>query len=322
VVDFNGDGVPDFLGGAEDGRFYYLRNPRTRPSAKLGAGSLPLIFAHRGASGERPEHTLGAYRLALEEGADFVEPDLRTTSDGVFVALHDASLNRTTDIAEHTEFEDRAKMDSTGKKIWIPGDFTLAEIRTLRCIQGTAGRSREFDKMETVPTLEELVELVRDWNQKRGARAGIVPELRGGADAFVEFVRLHKLEQPDAPPMYLQSFEKTTLRSVCSVLKFPAALLFSNRPDSDQLAESATFCTAVAVGKSACIAEDAAEWIREAGSRGLKVVAWTFEDSRFDRARFPSAQAEIECAFRNGVSAVFADFPATGVRARAAVFGR
>lgn len=320
VVDFNADGIPDFLGGAEDGRFYYLKNPRSE--GRSDAGGLPLIFAHRGASGERPEHTLGAYRLALEQGADFVEPDLRLTSDGVFIALHDDSLNRTTDVVAHAEFESRAKWNKKGQKVWLPGDFTLAEIRTLRCIQGTAGRPKEFDGREPIPTLEEIVDLVRAWNREKGARAGIVPELRGAPEAFVDFVRLHRLEEEGAPPVYLQSFDAETLRKVRKELHFPAALLSSKRPESKVLVAVSEFCTALAVGKAACISDDAADWIREAGTLGLKVVAWTFEDARFDRTRFASAQEEIEYALRNGVSAVFTDFPATGLRARAAVFGR
>jgi glycerophosphoryl diester phosphodiesterase len=320
VVDFNADGVPDFLGGAEDGRFYYLRNPRWQGGA--AAVKVPLIFAHRGACGQRPEHTLGAYRLALEQGADYVEPDLRLTSDGVFIALHDETLNRTTDVAGHPEFEPRAKLNKKGQKVWLPGDFTLAEIRTLRCVQGTAGRPKEFDGREPIPTLEEIVDLVRGWNREKGARVGIIPELRGAPEAFVAFVRSHRLEEPDAPPVYLQSFEAATLRKVRMELGFPAALLSSKRPDQRMLAEAGGFCTAVAVGKAACLAEDAADWIRQAASFGLNVVAWTFEDARFDRERFTSAQAELECAFRNGVSAVFTDFPATGLRAREAVFGR
>jgi glycerophosphoryl diester phosphodiesterase len=320
VVDFNADGIPDFLGGAEDGRFYYLRNPWSQRGA--AAAPLPLIFAHRGASGERPEHTLGAYRLALEQGADYVEPDLRLTSDGVFIALHDGTLNRTTDVASHPEFALRARLDKKGQKVWLPGDFTLAEIRTLRCVQGIPGRPKDFDGLESIPTLEEIVDLVRDWNLKEGVRAGIVPELRGGPEAFVAFVRSNRLDEPGAPPVYLQSFEAATLRRVRMELNFPAALLSSKRPEQKVLAELGGFCTAVAVGKTACLAEDAAEWIRQAASLGLKVVAWTFEDARFDRDRFPSAQAEVESALRNGVSAVFTDFPATGVRARQAVFGR
>jgi glycerophosphoryl diester phosphodiesterase len=240
----------------------------------------------------------------------------------VFIALHDQSLNRTTDIAEHAEFEPRARLDKTGRKVWLPGDFSLAELRTLRCIQGTAGRSKEFDRLEPVPMLEEVVDLVRTWNREKGVRAGIVPELRGAPEAFVDFVRAHRLAEADAPPVYLQSFEAATLRKVRTELKFPAALLSSRRPDSKVLVDVSGYCTAVAVGKAACLSEDAPGWIREARALGLKVVAWTFDDTRFDGERFGSPGEEIECALRNGVSAVFTDFPATGVRARAAVFGR
>jgi glycerophosphoryl diester phosphodiesterase len=282
----------------------------------------PLIFAHRGASGERPEHTLAAYLLALEQGADFIEPDLRLTGDGVFIALHDATLNRTTDVASHPEFDGKARFDSKGEKIWEPRDFTLAELRTLRCYQGVAGRPKECGGLETVPTLEEVVNLVRGWNREHGTRVGLVPELRGAAEPFVEFVRAHHLEEPGAPPVYLQSFEAATLRKVREVLKFPAAFLSSKRPDAAALAKVREYCTAVAVGKAACIAEDSQAWIREAAALGLQVIAWTFDDARFDAARFGSSQAEMECAFRNGVSAVFTDFPATGVKARSAVFPR
>jgi len=118
----------------------------------LANAAKPFIIAHRGASGERPEHTLAAYRLALEEGADYIEPDLRLTKDGVFIALHDASLNRTTDVATRPEFAGRAKPDKKGAPSWSPGDSTLAEIRTLRCHQGTAGRPKEFDNQEGIPT--------------------------------------------------------------------------------------------------------------------------------------------------------------------------
>lgn len=292
------------------------------PPAGVPSAARPLIFAHRGASGERPEHTMGAYRLALEQGADFVEPDLRMTKDGVFIALHDVSLNRTTDVALHPEFESRAKRDLKGGKFWVPGDFTLAEIRTLRCIQGTAGRSKEFDGREPIPTLEEVVGLVRGWNRERGAHAGVVPELRGGAEAFIDFVHEQRLEEAGAPPIYLQSFEAGTLRKVREVLKFPAALLLAKQPDAATLGDARTYCTAVAVSKGACIAEDSAGWIKEAGALGLQVIAWTFEDARFDKARFASSQEEMECAFRNGVAAVFTDYPATGVKARLMVLRR
>ncbi|MEN9360549.1 MAG: hypothetical protein RL095_2084 [Verrucomicrobiota bacterium] len=278
----------------------------------------PWIFAHRGASGERPEHTLGAYRLALEQGADFIEPDLRMTKDGVFIALHDGSLNRTTDVAAHPEFADRAKVDKKGEKYWVPGDFTLAEIRSLRCRQGTAGRPKDFDGKEGIPTLEEVVELVRTWNRDHKTRVGLVPELRGGAEAFVEFVRKQHLEDAEAPPIYLQSFEAGTLKKVRKELKFPAALLLSEAPKKEQLAELKKDFDAVAVGKASCLSPEAAAWIAEAHAQGLQVIAWTFDDAKYDKKRFRSSREEMECAFRNGVDALFSDFPASGVEAKKA----
>jgi glycerophosphoryl diester phosphodiesterase len=284
----------------------------------LAGAAEPFIIAHRGASGERPEHTLAAYRLALEEGADYIEPDLRLTKDGIFIALHDGSLNRTTDVAAHPEFAGRAKLNKQGAPSWSPGDFTLAEIRTLRCRQGTAGRPKDFDGKEGIPTLEEAVLLVRTWNHDHKTRVGLIPELRGGAGAFVEFIHQHKLEAADAPPIYLQSFEPGTLKEVRSQLKFPAALLLSEAPAADKLSELKSAFDAVAVAKAACLKDDSAAWIKAAHRSGLQVIAWTFADPNFDPARFKSSQEEMEFCFRNGVDAVFTDFPAVGVKARRA----
>jgi glycerophosphoryl diester phosphodiesterase len=123
----------------------------------LSMHGVPFIIAHRGASGERPEHTLGAYHLALAQGADYIEPDLRLTKDGVFIALHDSSLDRTTDVAAHPEFAHLAKLDKKGNKVWEPGDFLLSEIRALRTRQGTMGRPKDFDGQEEIPTLQEIL---------------------------------------------------------------------------------------------------------------------------------------------------------------------
>ena len=286
-------------------------------TAALASAAEPFVIAHRGASGERPEHTLAAYRLALEEGADYIEPDLRQTKDGIFIALHDASLNRTTDVASHPEFAPLARL-KLGVAAWLPGDFTLAEIRTLRCRQGTTGRAKDFDGKEGIPTLEEIVALVRSWNRDHQTRVGLIPELRGGAEAFVEFIRQHKLEAPDAPPIYLQSFEASTLRTARRQLKFPAALLFSEAPAAEKLPAIKTDFDAVAVGKSGCLKDNSAAWIKEAHRLGLQVIAWTFDSTNFDKTRFKSCQEEIECAFRNGVDGVFTDFPASGIQAKKA----
>lgn len=285
----------------------------------LSINGEPFIIAHRGASGERPEHTIGAYRLALEQGADYIEPDLRLTKDGVFIALHDSNLNRTTYVGVRQEFAHLVKLDKKGSKVWEPGDFSLSQIRTLRTWQGTAGRSKDFGGKEEIPTLEEILALVRTWNKEQNTRAGLMPELRGDADVFVEFVRNNRLESEDAPPVYLQSFEAGTLRKVREQLKFPAALLLSKAPAIESLAELKADFDAVAVMKEGCLKADSAEWIREAHSLGLRVIAWTFDDTKFDKTRFHSSGEEIQFAFRNGVDAIFTDFPATGVAAKKAV---
>lgn len=278
----------------------------------------PFIIAHRGASGERPEHTLGAYRLALEQGADYIEPDLRLTKDGVLIALHDSSLNRTTDVAAHPEFAHLAKLDKKGNKVWEPSDFSLSEIRALRTRQGTVGRPKDFDGQEGIPTLQEVLALLMTWNHEHHMRAGLMPELRGGADAFVEFVRINRLESRDAPPVYLQSFEVSTLKKIREQIKFPAALLLSKAPAVEHLPSLKADFDAVAVIKEGCLRADSADWIREAHRIGLKVIAWTFDDAKFDKTRFDSSAAEVYLVFKNGVDGIFTDFPASGVEARKA----
>ena len=276
----------------------------------------PFVIAHRGASGERPEHTLAAYRLALEQAVDYIEPDLRSTKDGVFIALHDATLNRTTDVALHPEFADRAKLDKNGRKIWMPQDFLLSEIRSLRTKQGTEGRAALFDGQERIPTLEEVVNLVRGWNRTHNARVGLMPELRGHADEFIEFAQKHHLKDDESPPIYLQSFEESTLKKVREELGFPGALLMGKSPSIEKLQQLKASFTAVAVGKDDCVKPDSRTWIAEAHRLGLKVIAWTFDDARFDRNRFQSSVDEMRFAFENGVDGVFTDYPASGVSAR------
>lgn len=276
----------------------------------------PWIFAHRGASGERPEHTVSAYRLALEQGADFIEPDLRISKDGVFIALHDATLNRTTDIATLSEFEDRTRTDKEGNSLWFPVDFTLAELRTLKCRQGTGRRSKEYDGTETIPTLAEIVALVRAWNREHGTKVGIVPELRGSAEAFIAFAKDQQLGVPGDLPVYLQSFEAGTLRTVREALGFPAALLTSARPELEKVQEFRGVFDAIAVGRAGCLSEDSKEWISKVHAMGMHVIAWTFDDASFDKTRFTSSAEEMMEAFRNGVDAVFTDHPSIGTKAR------
>ena len=141
----------------------------------------PLVIAHRGASGYRPEHTLESYRLAIEMGADFIEPDLVSTSDGHLVARHEPEIGSTTDVASRAEFAARKRtqrIDGQEFTGWFTTDFTLAELRTLRAIQPRADRSQEFNGLYQIPTLEEIIDLAKLESAARGRVIGIYPETK------------------------------------------------------------------------------------------------------------------------------------------------
>lgn len=281
----------------------------------------PLVFAHRGASGERPEHTLAAYQLAMDQGADYVEPDLRLTKDGVLVCLHDGTLERTTDVADRPEFAERAKPDKKGVPRWPAADFTLAEITSLKARQGHSGRSRDFDGRVGIPTFAELVTLVRRHNAAHGTRVGITPELKSGDTArFLEFVREHELEAggregPDVP-LHVQSFDLATVLAVRPRLISPCVWLVSKRPEEGQLTEIAGRIDGISIAKDALFADDPAAYCARLHAAGFCVVSWTFADDRIDSKRFGSAAEELAAALAAGVDALFTDFPASGVAAR------
>jgi glycerophosphoryl diester phosphodiesterase len=143
----------------------------------------PLVIAHRGASGERPEHTLASYRLAIAQGADFIEPDLVATRDGVLIVRHENELSGTTDVADHAEFADRRTrklIDGEAVSGWFSEDFTLAEIRRLRArerIPALRPGNVAFDGSEAIPTFAEVLGLLRE-AEAEGRRVGVYPETK------------------------------------------------------------------------------------------------------------------------------------------------
>jgi glycerophosphoryl diester phosphodiesterase len=147
-------------------------------------GSSPLVLAHRGASGYLPEHTLAGYKKAIELGADFIEPDLVVTKDGHLVARHEPNITNTTDVAVRSEFAARkttVKMDGVDETGWFVGDFTLAELKTLRAKQTMADRDQSFNGKFEIPTFREILELVKTENAKadrNGRVVGVYPETK------------------------------------------------------------------------------------------------------------------------------------------------
>ncbi len=147
-------------------------------------GEPPLVVAHRGASGFRPEHTLEAYRLGIALGADFIEPDLVPTKDGVLIARHEPELGSTTDVGSRPEFADRyttKPLDGVPVSGWFSEDFTLAEIKTLYArerIPQVRPDNTQYDGQYRVPTLEEVVDLVKQVEAETGRQVGIFPETK------------------------------------------------------------------------------------------------------------------------------------------------
>ncbi len=197
------------------------------PAPLLAAEGDVLVIAHRGASAERPEHTLAAYEMAIDRGVDYIEPDLVATKDLVLVARHENELSDTTDVASREEFEDRRR-DKTvdGQRVagWFVEDFTLAELRTLRTkerIPLVRPANARFDGLYQVPTLEDIVKLVRAKEAETGRRIGLYPELKhpnfllqeAGIDMVDLLLReLRRLGVSEADPVFIQSFEVGVLQ--------------------------------------------------------------------------------------------------------------
>ncbi|HEY9208168.1 glycerophosphodiester phosphodiesterase [Acidovorax soli] len=151
------------------------------PNYPTPRGERPLVIGHRGASGYLPDHTLEGYRKAIEMGADFIEPDLVATKDGVLIARHEPNITGTTDVSTRTEFASRKTrkvVDGVEEEGWFASDFTLAEIKTLRAIQPMADRDQSLNGKYQIPTLDEVLDLARSEGTKAGRTVGVYPETK------------------------------------------------------------------------------------------------------------------------------------------------
>ncbi|MBI1402444.1 MAG: glycerophosphodiester phosphodiesterase [Porphyrobacter sp.] len=209
--------------------------------AMAAAAERPIVIAHRGASGERPEHTLAAYERAIDEGADYIEPDLVVTKDLVLVARHETELSDTTDVADHPEFADRRRSkDIEGQMVsgWFAEDFTLAELRTLRAkerMPGIRPANARFDGLYQIPTFDEIVALVRAKEAETGRTIGLYPELKhptllleqegiDSVDLLVRELQRYGLDKADSP-VFVQVFEVRPLQRLNQLVDTPLILL-------------------------------------------------------------------------------------------------
>ena len=151
------------------------------PSYPTLNGDTPLVIGHRGASGYRPDHTLESYKLAIDMGADFIEPDLVATKDGVLVARNEPNITGTTDVATRPEFASRKttkNVDGVNEEGWFVSDFTLAELKTLRAVQPLSDRDQSFNGKFQIPTFEEVLDLAKAEATKAGRTVGVYPETK------------------------------------------------------------------------------------------------------------------------------------------------
>lgn len=205
------------------------QNGEPSVTIKTLTGEPPLIIAHRGASGERPEHTLAAYQLAIDQGADFIEPDLVLTKDGILVARHENEIGGTTDVANRPEFAGRkATKRIDGEEItgWFTEDFTLAELKLLRVrerLPELRPANMQYDGQFEVPTFEEILQLLGAHQAATGKLVGVYPETKHpgyftslGLSHDEPLLRL--LSQygyrGKQDPVFIQSFEVGNLKAL------------------------------------------------------------------------------------------------------------
>jgi glycerophosphoryl diester phosphodiesterase len=271
---------------------------------------LPIVIGHRGASGYRPEHTLAAYKLAIDMGADYIEPDLVSTKDHVLVARHENEISGTTDVADHPEFADRKTtktIDGVAVTGWFTEDFTLAELKTLRAkerLPDIRPANTAFDGLYQIPTFQQVIDLAKR------RQVGIYPETKHPTyfrsiglpleGPLLATLRANGYRGPNAP-VFIQSFEVGNLKALSRRTRLPLVQLLdaTGRPydfvvsgdprtyadlaTPEGLAEIATYADGIGPNKNLIVPRDAQNrltspttLVRDAHRAGLLVHPWTF----------------------------------------------
>lgn len=287
-------------------------------SQKTNFVEQPIIIAHRGASGYRPEHTLAAYELAINLGADFVEPDLVSTKDGQLVARHENQISGTTDVADHPEFADRQKtktIDGESVKGWFTEDFTLAELKTLRAkerLPKIRQRNTMYNGHYPIPTFQEIIDLVRRKESEQHRTIGIYPEAKhpsyfAGIGLPIEKPLLETLNRnnykDNTAPIFIQCFETASLKKLHEQTSMKLIQLIDSEGQPydfvvnkdkrtvkdmvtpEGLAEIAKYAQGVGPSKDLIIPRDSkggmlkpTNLIADAHKVGLQVHPWTFRN--------------------------------------------
>ena len=276
-----------------------------------------IVIAHRGASGHLPEHTLAAYAFGYASGAEFIEPDLVMTADGVLIARHEPLLNETTNVAE--VFPERADADGH----YYAADFTWAEIQRLRAIERVPGRFPREHALFPIPRFEEILALVDGLNAVTGCSVGLYPELKGS-----EWHRARRLDpvaafrdvlvrQPFEAPIFLQSFEAAPLREVAEAPIEGVRLIQLLGRDIDVgpegLAEIAAYADGVGPWMGQLL-DGQDDLVARARSLGLLVHTWTLRTDQLGPFEDFDAMVHV-AASELAVDGIFTDHPADALRA-------
>lgn len=327
------DAAPAPVAGAE------LTGQLAEDAGEIGTfptltGELPAIIAHRGASGFRPEHTRSAYLIALEQGADILEPDLMVSRDGVMIVRHDPWLSTSTDIADRPEFADRRR-EMMGREDWWVMDFTAEELTSLRARQVYPGRSTEHDDIDTVLTFAQFLDLVDEAQAACGCEIPVEPEVKLPAEHTAMGldpapILIAELEarglNTDTALVIIQSFDAPFLERLRPMTPLPLAMLhYNDEPGGDMngysLEQVAQFVDAIGAYKGLLLNPDGSStgYLERAHALGLAVHTWTHRDDAPSLLAEGDTDAELRALFELGVDGVFTDFPASAVRVREAM---
>ena len=276
-----------------------------------------IVIAHRGASGERPEHTLGSYSLAIAQGADYIEPDLVLTKDGVLVARHENEISETTDVADKAEFADRKTSKTIdGQKMtgWFTEDFTLAELKTLRAkerLPQLRSANMAYDGQFDIPTFDEILALAKAQSAVTGRTIGIYPEtkhpsyftaigLPHEAPLLAALTQYGHVEK--TAPVFIQSFEVENLKALRPKTKLRLIQLMAETgspPDRSDVTYAqmvsaeglkivATYADGIGPNKAMVIPRtllgnlgDPTTLVADAHKVGLAVHPWTFRRENY-----------------------------------------
>ncbi len=319
---------PDSVSSAPDA------GPERAPAWATLTGEAPLVIAHRGASGYLPENAESAYRLAFEQGADILEPDLMMSSDGQLIVRHDPYLSTSTDIADRPEFADRRRT-LMGREDWWVMDFTADELRSLRVRQVFEDRSSEHDDRDPVMTLDDFFDLVAELETECGCTLTTEPEIKLPAEhaafgldplpALLDVLERRGLNREGAP-VIIQSFDAPFLQRLRPLTPVTLAMLDGGGDDPAynagglSLDEIAAFADAVGPHKSLLLNPDGSStgYLEAAHALGLMVHTWTVRDDRPPHVG-ASVEDELRALYALGVDGVFTDQPDTAVAVRAAM---